>query len=277
MKSGAAHGAQPEDIYGCLYFHLSDQLREFRQRIRTKFPTSFRITSLALTEWAVYIREARPPHVKSDRIDVGDNMDHDRSGTKAVLPVFAPLLSPGKDSAIVGYYKSWPKVQRDGRAKGANEKLRNMALGKVVMDMRVSCPLALYVRVSSHPIYFYSARRPDGTRRYEEFGYVVSTPVHPYLTEGVPALGDGFFFSVTNHVDLGYDNSKPFEDYLKKQGLDEVLQKTGLKLREAHRIVPHVRPPSTPSADARSSDSTLCAASCLGVARSVGYQTIFRQ
>ena len=140
MKSGAAHGAQLEDIYGCLYFHLSDHLREFRQRIRTKFTTSFRITSLALTEWAVYIREARPPHVKSDRIDVGDNMDHDRSGTKAVLPVFALLLSPGKDAAIVGYYKSWPKVQRDGRAKGANEKLRNMALGKVVMDMRVRFP-----------------------------------------------------------------------------------------------------------------------------------------
>jgi hypothetical protein len=37
-----------------------------------------------------------------------------------------------------------------------------------------------------------------------------------------------------------YENSKPFMKFLKKQGMDNVLKKTKLRLREPHTIVPHV-------------------------------------
>jgi len=37
-----------------------------------------------------------------------------------------------------------------------------------------------------------------------------------------------------------YENSKPFSKFLKKQGLDGILQKTKLRLRDKHTIVPHV-------------------------------------
>jgi hypothetical protein len=40
VKAGKAHGAQSVDLYGCLYFYLSDQLRMFADRL-SKFRISF--------------------------------------------------------------------------------------------------------------------------------------------------------------------------------------------------------------------------------------------
>ncbi|KJA20347.1 hypothetical protein HYPSUDRAFT_203842 [Hypholoma sublateritium FD-334 SS-4] len=44
-----------------------------------------------------------------------------------------------------------------------------------------------------------------------------------------------------NHsrYDVCYDNSEPFAVYLKKQGLDQVLQTENLLLRQKHTVVPH--------------------------------------
>lgn len=49
------------------------------------------------------------------------------------------------------------------------------------------------------------------------------------------------FFSACHNVDAGYDNSAAFDAYLKGQGLDAILEDTGLKLHTQRRIVPHVR------------------------------------
>ena len=38
-----------------------------------------------------------------------------------------------------------------------------------------------------------------------------------------------------------YDNSKAFDMFLRKQGMDGILRKTNLKTRATHAIVPHVR------------------------------------
>ena len=46
--------------------------------------------------------------------------------------------------------------------------------------------------------------------------------------------------SLIQDIDIVYDNSKPFSDFLRKQGVKSILQKTGLTLRDVHRIVPHV-------------------------------------
>lgn len=45
------------------------------------------------------------------------------------------------------------------------------------------------------------------------------------------------------HDDINalYDNSKPFSNFLKKRGVDAILRKTELRLRDKHAIVPHVR------------------------------------
>ena len=38
-----------------------------------------------------------------------------------------------------------------------------------------------------------------------------------------------------------YDNSKAFDMFLRKQGMDGILRETNLKTRATHTIVPHVR------------------------------------
>jgi hypothetical protein len=42
-------------------------------------------------------------------------------------------------------------------------------------------------------------------------------------------------------MDALYDNSKAFDTFLRKQGMDRILRKTDLKMRIKHTIVPHVR------------------------------------
>jgi len=45
----------------------------------------------------------------------------------------------------------------------------------------------------------------------------------------------------TRDMELFYENSQPFLKFLQSQGLDDLLRKTRLRLRDKHAIVPHVR------------------------------------
>ena len=47
-------------------------------------------------------------------------------------------------------------------------------------------------------------------------------------------------FGALSAMEALYENSKPFAAFLKKQGLGAILRKTKLRMRETHRIVPHV-------------------------------------
>jgi len=40
-------------------------------------------------------------------------------------------------------------------------------------------------------------------------------------------------------LDALYDNSKAFDAFLKKQGMDRILSKTDLKMQVRHNIIPH--------------------------------------
>jgi hypothetical protein len=44
----------------------------------------------------------------------------------------------------------------------------------------------------------------------------------------------------TYNMDAVFENSKAFMTYLQKDGLTEGLEKTNLKLRDQHTILPHV-------------------------------------
>ena len=53
--------------------------------------------------------------------------------------------------------------------------------------------------------------------------------------------GEVMVYMAFNGMEALYENSKPFSNFLKKQGLEALLKKTNLKLREKHKIFPHVR------------------------------------
>ena len=126
IERGKAHGTQAEDIYGCLYFFLSTQLRMLAQRMR-KFPISFKLFSTEACALAKAIGEdiftdmGITSSTRFDRVEVSNILDFNYVGTRGVLTAWSPLLGQGKHAAIVGYYMNWIMVQQDGRAQNASE------------------------------------------------------------------------------------------------------------------------------------------------------------
>ncbi|KAG2123462.1 hypothetical protein DEU56DRAFT_48468 [Suillus clintonianus] len=207
LDAGTANGAQPEDIYGCLYFFLSHQLRTFARHLR-KFRISFRVVTTDASNLSRLIREddfssfGIPSSVRFDRIDVSNILDVNYLGIRDVLTHWGPLLKKSRTAAIVGYFMNWAIVQPNGRAFAAGriespkifralvEKGRFPGLGP---DSRISDPRDLHIGL----------------------------------------------FQVGDNLNTVYDNSKAFAQFLKQQKLEDVLHKTKLKLRQTRTIVPH--------------------------------------
>ena len=124
IKVGKAHGAQAEDIYGCLYFFLSQELRTFSRRVR-QFRIAFKLHCWEACELSLSIRDDHlsayglPASIRFDRIEVSNILDANYVGMRAVLTHWAPLLAESTTAAIVGYFMNWVGVQRDGKASEA--------------------------------------------------------------------------------------------------------------------------------------------------------------
>jgi hypothetical protein len=146
VNTGKARGAHPEDIYGCLYFFLSEQLRAFAGRLR-KFSSSFTILTLDARELPRRIRENEfsefniPSSIKFDRIEVSNIVDTDYVGLDDVLTLWGPYLKKNRSAAIVGYFMNWVELQKDGRSSGRS--VQESLLLKVFNKEEVSSNLAL--------------------------------------------------------------------------------------------------------------------------------------
>ncbi|KAJ3506035.1 hypothetical protein NMY22_g17377 [Coprinellus aureogranulatus] len=191
---GKTHGATPEDLYGCLYFYLSDQLRSFHQRLR-KFPISFKVTTadarqLAHATWdGALAAYGLPPSIRFDRVFVSNILDKIYVGLQATLECWAPLLSKSASAAVVGYFMNWFTLVPDGLPQGA--------------EWNAIC---------------------------RQLGIAKNEPA-AYSEKNV-------WFAKMDETDMLYENSGPFTRYLRSQGLDGVLRKTGLRLRKKNTIVP---------------------------------------
>ncbi|KAF6752084.1 hypothetical protein DFP72DRAFT_906060 [Ephemerocybe angulata] len=199
IASGKAQGAQPEDIYGCLYFHLSDQLKTFAKRIRN-FSIDFKLFAMEPDALLQSLKDGPVEGVavqnRFDRIDVSNVVD--REGLEKVLSQWTPLLSEGDNAAVVGLFQDWAGHHPKGSARTAKGEHYNNAFARVIDVMQMS------------------------------FGTL------PEIM-GVDAAGD----VITRHLDLGYNNDEAFHEFLMKQELEKVLGEARLVLRGAHRIVPH--------------------------------------
>ncbi|RXW22376.1 hypothetical protein EST38_g3502 [Candolleomyces aberdarensis] len=119
IAAGKAHGARPEDIYGCIYFYLTEQLRMFAKRLR-ELSISFKLYSTEACGLAQAIKSGRlteldlPPTVRFNRIEVSNILDAQYVGMDAVLTTWGPLLSDNPFATIVGYFLNWPLLEKDG-------------------------------------------------------------------------------------------------------------------------------------------------------------------
>ncbi|KAF9523612.1 hypothetical protein CPB83DRAFT_871582 [Crepidotus variabilis] len=168
---GKRYGATAEDIYGCLYFFLSEQLRIFIRRLRTT-ATTFTAFCMDACDIPKHIQNGLfsdlnfPASSRFDRIVVSNIFDVNYVGIEGVLRPWSPLLAETKNAAIVGYFMNWFLFQKDG------------------LDLSVM-----------------------------------------------------MFLSMAD-ADALYENSRSFSKFLQTQGISGILQKTKLRLREKHRIVP---------------------------------------
>lgn len=231
VASGKEHGVTPEDIYGCLYFYLSAQLRSFQQRLRS-FSISFKFFSMDATDLARLTRGGTmanygiPPSVRFDRIFVSNIFDLVYVGLRAVLESWAPFLSNTPSAAIVGYLMNWFTYVPDGEPRGT-------ALSDIERQQGVCVAHLLPIETLTN--------RDADSKETSNYVKCVSPGSTHHPSSDVHAEGLNECCSMMDETDMLYDNSAAFMKYLKQQGLDAALQKTGLQLRAKNAIVPQVR------------------------------------
>ncbi|KAF9239785.1 hypothetical protein BU15DRAFT_74324 [Melanogaster broomeanus] len=143
IKSGQSHGAQPEDIYGCLYFFLSEQLRTFAKRIR-ELHITFHVFSTDPSALAREISSGQhstyglTPSIRFNRIEVSNTIDGDCVGVQDVLRSWGPLLANGETAAIVGVLHNWTAIQKGGSVTSAGEDVVVRLIDKLMKAGRIS-------------------------------------------------------------------------------------------------------------------------------------------
>ncbi|KDR66739.1 hypothetical protein GALMADRAFT_106135 [Galerina marginata CBS 339.88] len=204
VTAGKARGAQSEDIYGCLYFFLAEQLKIFAHRFRNLRMSFSLLVSDArrlpdgihdglISDYGI------PASIRFDRIEVSNILDENYVGVKDVILNWSPLLAVSSTAAIVGYFMNWFTIQEDGRATNASRDVSQDIL-RLVMEKNM---VRLSVNLNIH--------KADNA---------------PYL--------------IIDDMDALYENSKAFSMFLKKRRLDDILRNAKLRSREEHTIVPHV-------------------------------------
>ena len=142
FSAGKAHGAQPEDVYGCLYFYLSDQLRAFARQLR-QHRISFHVFNSEACALAQGIAQGRfaeygvPSTSRFDRIDVSNIMDQNYVGIRGVMDAWGPLLAKTDNAALTGYFMNWVAFAEKGRVADAGPSAISATMDLMMRSNRV--------------------------------------------------------------------------------------------------------------------------------------------
>lgn len=137
IDAGKAHGAQGEDIYGCLYFFLTDQLRKFTRRL-SEFPISFKLFNFEACQLAELIQNnalaeaGTPSTIRFDRIEVSNIVDANYVGVHRVISSWAPLLAQNTTAIILGYFMNWIAKQSDGLVREAGKDVLSRCTERLI-------------------------------------------------------------------------------------------------------------------------------------------------
>ncbi|KDQ11252.1 hypothetical protein BOTBODRAFT_57568 [Botryobasidium botryosum FD-172 SS1] len=207
VAAGKAYGALRADIYGCLYFYLSDQLRSFAERVG-RFQINFQLFCQDASVLSDGIRSGAhaqhgvPATRLYDRIDVSNILDAEYLGIPRVLADWSPLLRKSETATVVGYCMNWSMQQAGGSINTAGKGVIGNLAAKLMKQGRI---------------------------------YGVSN------TSSVPSVSRTMRMTLgyLNSMNAMYESSGAFEEYLEKKGMAEALHRTKLKRKQKHTIVPH--------------------------------------
>ncbi|RDB18739.1 hypothetical protein Hypma_014684 [Hypsizygus marmoreus] len=208
IKAGKSHGATRADLYGCLYFFLSDQLRTFVERLRT-LRVHFRLFSQDASVLSEQIQSGKlakygvPSTTKFDRIHVSNIIDVEYAGIPRVLADWNPLLRDSSHATILGYFMNWPLRQKFSNPSSADEHTNSRLTDVLMKQGRLAA---------------------------------VQPPRQASLKDVKRSAG--LMLGHMNLLTAVYENSKAYQEYLRKHGMEEALRRTKLRLKEKNTIVP---------------------------------------
>lgn len=137
IKSGVAHGCKSEDLFGCLYFYLSDELNTFIERMRQLNVTFYLFANdcekLAKDQQSGKLASfGLSASQKYDRIDVSNTVDEKYLGFRKVIKNWGPLLNEqNPSSTLLSYSMNWPFSQPQAMPD-TDPKVMERILTKVV-------------------------------------------------------------------------------------------------------------------------------------------------
>ncbi|KZP09099.1 hypothetical protein FIBSPDRAFT_839645 [Athelia psychrophila] len=123
LASGTRHGINPNDIYGCLFFHVKDEFEEFARRIE-RFNVNIHLTQFDARMVSKMIPEGfvKPFTLGCfDRIETSNLADY--TGPADIIDCWAPLLNKqNKHATLFMYFMNWqfgqPGAQFDDPGAG---------------------------------------------------------------------------------------------------------------------------------------------------------------
>ncbi|EIN05899.1 hypothetical protein PUNSTDRAFT_145782 [Punctularia strigosozonata HHB-11173 SS5] len=208
IEAGKAYGANEEDVYGCFYFYVTDQLVQFAERLanlRLVFKL-FNSEPNALAASIVCNGKRRPLGIpkkfRFDRIDVSNMMDFDFGGVGPTLETWGGLLRNSPHACILGYFSSWPDGEPDAdEASNILEELLSSGKARTFISMP--------------PVTDDTA---DSNNHNAQMAWAMAAHYHVCA-----AL---------------YDNSEAFEAYLNEEGLEQALERNDLRRKEVRTVLP---------------------------------------
>lgn len=125
MEAGKRHGVPYGDLYGSLYFYLTEQLREFADRL-SRFHIKITVLRKDARNLAKDIKDGHlaptiSPSITFDRIEVSNTLDHEYIGIPRLLADWSAHLNKSDDAAIVGSFMNWAMRQPGGAATSCNK------------------------------------------------------------------------------------------------------------------------------------------------------------
>ena len=159
IASGKAHGTTRDDLYGCLYFHVSDQLRTFANRLAC-LKVTFKCFNMDIIDLSTAIVHNKllpfgiNSSIRFDRIEVSNVVDNAYAGVAPVIESWGKLLKRTSDASLLAYFMNWSQYEGGAQPIISSGK-HNQLWGKLKEEGRVCFySYVQYPNFITHAYYF---------------------------------------------------------------------------------------------------------------------------
>jgi hypothetical protein len=217
--SGRRHGIDPNDIYGCLLFHVKDEFAEFARRIKN-FDIEIYMTQFdAMMLSQMISSENFEPFHKGcfDRVETSNVADY--IGPGRIIGDWGPLLNrQNKHATLLMHFMNWHMTQQDGQYEGSD--MKNM---RSLMERTAT---ALVCLLSWHAVKLELINCSQNINLADMWirKQIKGGPVSPQMTR------------LLSHLDVFYDNSKAFSNFLRDVDVEKKAKSENLRLRSQNAI-----------------------------------------